>query len=221
MDELERLILGPGRLPTALSLTVAGREHAWQFNQAAEDGDHEDRRRGAWRVGGNQAGPRERAFQALYDLAHALLYGPRDELLDQMRQWSGASAGARPTHRPLSVNELKQVADGHTFDIGAHTVRHPRLAALSPPEQRAEIIASKTALEGILDRTISSFSYPFGWHHYTPETAAIVRQVGFQLACSRSPAPCRHVRTLWSCRVSRCKTGRRRLWASARQCAFA
>jgi peptidoglycan/xylan/chitin deacetylase (PgdA/CDA1 family) len=183
-DELERLVLGTDRLPAALNLTVAGRAYEWQFDHVAEDGDEEYRRRCAWRVGRDQAGPRERAFQALYDLANALPSDSRDELVDQVRRWRGASSEPRSTHRQLSIDELRQLADGGIVDVGAHTVRHPRLAALSLPDQRAEIAASKTALEGILGRAISSFSYPFGWRHYTAETAAIVRQIGFDVACS-------------------------------------
>jgi peptidoglycan/xylan/chitin deacetylase (PgdA/CDA1 family) len=183
-DELERLILGRDRLPTALTVTVAGGAHKWQFAQAAEDGDEEYRRRCAWRVGRDQTGPRERAFQALYDLAKALPSDSRDELLDQVRRWRGASSEPRSTHRQLSIDELRQLADGGIVDIGAHTVRHPRLAALSRPDQRAEIAASKTTLEGMLGRVISSFSYPFGYQDYTAETAAIVREIGFEVACS-------------------------------------
>ena len=62
---------------------------------------------------------------------------------------------------------------------------HPVLSRLSATEQRAEIQGGKTRLEEILRRPVTSFAYPYGGRpEYTAETVAIVRDAGFNLACS-------------------------------------
>jgi len=92
---------------------------------------------------------------------------------------------AHPTHGPLTPEQLCElVADG-LIEIGAHTVNHPVLSALSVVEQRAEIARSKADLEAVLDKPVMSFSYPFGTRRdYTVETVDLVRRVGFSRACS-------------------------------------
>jgi peptidoglycan/xylan/chitin deacetylase (PgdA/CDA1 family) len=53
---------------------------------------------------------------------------------------------------------------------------------LSAPLQWKEIRGSKTRLEEILHQPVTSFSYPFG--AYAPEIIPIVRQAGFDSACT-------------------------------------
>jgi hypothetical protein len=57
---------------------------------------------------------------------------------------------------------------------------------LPAASQRKEIQRSKASLEGLVDRPVVSFSYPYGLpgKEYTAETVALVREAGFVLACS-------------------------------------
>ena len=48
--------------------------------------------------------------------------------------------------------------------------------------QAAEIRTSKTQLEKLLDRSVTSFAYPYG--DYLKETPSLVRDVGFSCACT-------------------------------------
>jgi len=90
----------------------------------------------------------------------------------------------------LSETELEQLTQDDLIEIGAHTITHPLLSAETPEIQQREILGSKTKLESILNRPITTFSYPFGARRdYTPDTVAIVRDAGFQYACSNFPAP--------------------------------
>jgi peptidoglycan/xylan/chitin deacetylase (PgdA/CDA1 family) len=71
------------------------------------------------------------------------------------------------------------------IEIGAHTVTHPSLSALPIASQREEIWQSKTGLEEILDRPVTSFAYPYGKRSdYSAETVALVREAEFVCACS-------------------------------------
>jgi peptidoglycan/xylan/chitin deacetylase (PgdA/CDA1 family) len=72
--------------------------------------------------------------------------------------------------------------------IGAHTVSHSRLAALSVAEQAEEVGASKRQLESWLGREITLFSYPFGRRcDYTRETLEFCRDSGFTRAAANFP----------------------------------
>jgi peptidoglycan/xylan/chitin deacetylase (PgdA/CDA1 family) len=68
------------------------------------------------------------------------------------------------------------------IEVGAHTMTHPDLAALSPGEQRNEVQGSRERLEAILNRPVTSFAFPHG--STTPEAVSILREGGFVCACT-------------------------------------
>ena len=63
------------------------------------------------------------------------------------------------------------------WEIGAHTMSHPRLTTLPLPEAVAEIQRSKAELETALQTELVSFAYPYGDLNNTVKTA--VRNAGF------------------------------------------
>jgi peptidoglycan/xylan/chitin deacetylase (PgdA/CDA1 family) len=70
-------------------------------------------------------------------------------------------------------------------DVGAHTLNHPVLSALTPKEQREEILGDRDALGAMCGRAVRTFSYPYGGlDDYTGDTVEIVRDAGFRGACS-------------------------------------
>ena len=66
------------------------------------------------------------------------------------------------------------------FEIGAHTITHPRLSKVSPTIASEEIQGSKNILESWADKPVTSFCYPGG--DYTSEHKKIVKKSGFTLA---------------------------------------
>ena len=77
------------------------------------------------------------------------------------------------------------LAQGGLIEIGAHTVTHSVLAALTPSSQREEIKESKRFLEELLGRKVASFAYPYGRRcDYSEQSVALVREAGFAHACS-------------------------------------
>ncbi|MGO8863365.1 MAG: polysaccharide deacetylase family protein [Acidimicrobiales bacterium] len=83
-----------------------------------------------------------------------------------------------PEAKRLGPESLRELAAA--FEIGAHTLTHPRLPTLSPAEARREIVDGKVALEDVIGRPVTSFCYPYG--AYADEHPAMVRSVGFTLA---------------------------------------
>lgn len=117
--------------------------------------------------------------------------GSVEQGLDQLRRWAGADEplAPRPTHRPLRLDELRELAGTPQFEIGAHTRTHLRLGAQEPEIQRAEIEGSRRDLEQWLGTAPATFAYPFGSpvNDYSPDTVSIVGAAGFQSAVSGEP----------------------------------
>ena len=90
-----------------------------------------------------------------------------------------------PDDLMMTSNEVKLMRQAG-MQIGAHTVNHPILARLSGPEARLEILESRETLERILGERVGLFAYPNGKpdEDYTPDTVALVRELGFDAAVS-------------------------------------
>ena len=181
-DELEQILLQPGRLADKLCLKINGSIHQWELGEAAyySDEDYQsDRSRKAWE---GQAGSRLALYLSIYERLEPLPEDQRQEALNQIQIWAGLERNVRPTYRPLELGELRKLGQGKLIEIGAHTVNHPLLSAHPTALQQDEIQNSKAYLEAVLSRSVTSFAYPFG--DYTLETVDLVREAGFDCACS-------------------------------------
>lgn len=85
-----------------------------------------------------------------------------------------------PSHERLTPEEIRTLSA--EFEIGAHTMTHPRLSQLDAAVARDEIVRSKETLESITGSSVLSFCYPYGDHN--AETKRIVREAGFDRARS-------------------------------------
>jgi hypothetical protein len=94
-----------------------------------------------------------------------------------------------PEERRLTNGELRRLADG--FEIGGHTLTHPRLPTLTLDEARREIVEGKSALEEAIGQPVTSFCYPGG--AYNADHPDLVRSAGFTSArtveryCTQKP----------------------------------
>lgn len=77
--------------------------------------------------------------------------------------------------------DIRLLAD-RGFEIGAHSVTHPRLTQSLPGRRHQEVQGAKSCLEDRLGRPIVSFSYPYG--AYNEVVQQIVKEAGYQLACT-------------------------------------
>ncbi|BAZ09727.1 polysaccharide deacetylase [Calothrix sp. NIES-4071] len=182
-DELDRILLQPGCLPSVLSLSVSGRNYKWELSKDGDysEQDYQYNRRLNWKKK-NISSIRHSIYYSLYKLLYSLPKHERAHLIDQIRIWAGASTQVRPTHCTLTQSQMLELAQGELIEIGAHTITHPFLATLPSQAQQEEITSSKTLLEEILERRITSFAYPHG--NFGSETKTIVQEAGFSCACS-------------------------------------
>ncbi len=75
----------------------------------------------------------------------------------------------------LDENEIKLLSK--YFEIGAHTLTHKDLTALSLREAEYEIVEGKKLLEEITGQRVNMFCYPKG--RYNDNIVELVRKIGF------------------------------------------
>jgi peptidoglycan-N-acetylglucosamine deacetylase len=83
-----------------------------------------------------------------------------------------------PSAQRLHPRTLRALAT--RFEIGAHTLTHPRLTRLPRAAAEREIRLGQTAVQEITGTEVASFCYPYG--AYRPEHVAMVRGAGFRVA---------------------------------------
>lgn len=85
--------------------------------------------------------------------------------------------------RYLSHQQLKELSQIPGATIGAHGYHHVPLSSLPPQRRLADLYAAKNWLEDVIQRPITTMSYPFG---DTPEhIESVVREAGYSIAaCS-------------------------------------
>ena len=181
-DELERLLLQPGALPDPFGFRTGDQEHRWNLGGAANYGEGEYARDRTWHVAKPEdSNIRQTIYRSTCELVRPLSSEARRTVMDSFP----VNSKPRPSHRALSAAEVARLADGGLVEVGAHTVTHPVLSQLAVEQQQLEIRQSKGALEEMVGRPVTSFSYPYGSRsHYSADTVRLVREAGFQCACS-------------------------------------
>jgi peptidoglycan/xylan/chitin deacetylase (PgdA/CDA1 family) len=132
--------------------------------------------------------PRHRLYRAICAALHPLDTPTREARLGALREWAGVEAAARPTHRALTLDELRALAARPGMAIGAHTMTHPALALLPAAAQRDELAASRATLERALGTGVPVAAYPFGTRaEVSRRTVRAAREAGFNFAMANEP----------------------------------
>jgi peptidoglycan/xylan/chitin deacetylase (PgdA/CDA1 family) len=187
-DELDRLFIQPGVLPGTLSLRVHGHQRSWELGDAALYDKRSHQHNQGWRASEiEDPTPRHSVYRSLWQIMHQMPENDRIHLRQDLLEWAGAGSSARESHRPLSRDEIADLANGGLIEIGCHTISHPQLSALSAESQVYEIRQSKIRLEEIVGHAVTGFAYPYGQEcDYTAETISSVMEGGFDYACTTS-----------------------------------
>jgi peptidoglycan-N-acetylglucosamine deacetylase len=78
----------------------------------------------------------------------------------------------------LTAPEVRDLS--RDFEIGAHTITHPRLPEVPEDQAGKEIAESRVVLERITGQVVSSFCYPYG--SYTDAHVQLVKGAGYTYA---------------------------------------
>jgi peptidoglycan/xylan/chitin deacetylase (PgdA/CDA1 family) len=128
---------------------------------------------------------RTRAHMALYWRVRRMRPAAIESVLDGLEEQLRIRTVERDTHRWMTKEELREVAGTTGVDVGAHTLTHPVLTAVSASEQWEEINGGRQQLEHVVGKPIRLFSYPYGGHDAFDEaTHQLVRNAGYTLACT-------------------------------------
>ncbi|MGB9620052.1 MAG: polysaccharide deacetylase family protein [Armatimonadota bacterium] len=91
--------------------------------------------------------------------------------------WDTAAGDCR---EPLmTAEQIRRMSDAG-FEIGSHTMTHPRLTELSDADLNRELSDSKHVLEDLIGREVVAFSYPYGAYDY--RVLAAVEAAGYRCA---------------------------------------
>jgi peptidoglycan/xylan/chitin deacetylase (PgdA/CDA1 family) len=165
--QLEGILLRDGEYPPRFKLNDSRYGREWDTNTLQQ---------------------RKKLYDSLNELMLNISPDRQEVWLDQLRKWSGLDKAAGTFHRSMTREELKKLAANPWAVIGAHTVTHSALSALTEEQQRKEILPSKQALENITGTKITTFSYPFGRKRdYNNTSVRLCREAGFDKAASNFP----------------------------------
>lgn len=91
---------------------------------------------------------------------------------------------------PLSLQELRILAETPGIEIGGHTAAHAILARAGREEQAVEIARNKQCLEEWTGREVRAFAYPNGVPEtdYNRESVRVVEEAGYEFAFTTVPA---------------------------------
>jgi peptidoglycan/xylan/chitin deacetylase (PgdA/CDA1 family) len=88
------------------------------------------------------------------------------------------------TEKVMSVSQLCSLPQ-NLVSIGSHTVSHPFLPSLTEQQAFRELVDSKATLEKILQREITTFSFPFGG--FSPALVENARRAGYRRVFTTLP----------------------------------
>ncbi len=180
-DELADAILGTAIVPSQLELITREVCEAREDRTEKQLGEGDCSHSSTATLVADEAAWRQRTLDSLYQHLLAASVADRDAAVKAIRAYVGEQ-GCRQSYRVLSAADVVTLANGGLIDVGAHTVTHPRLATLALDDQRNEIWRGKARLEEVLGRPVTSFAYPHG--AYSQQTISLVREAGFERACS-------------------------------------
>lgn len=151
----------------------------------------------ACRVKSSTAGPSERLLSLIKNPAansdgileelKSLKPDILDAIIDEIRRESNLTMEYWEEAKPIMAwDEVREMAGGG-IEIGSHGCSHRILTHLPDEEVRQELMNSKTKLDQVLGRPVTSFSYPNG--DYDKYVMATVAQAGYGCAVTTGGKP--------------------------------
>lgn len=158
------LLSSMGYKPVTLAEMLAHPERAGQFNITFDDG-----------------------YKSVGDLGYPILLERRvpatvfvvTGAVGKTNEWD-VRIGDR-TEEMLSLAQIREMS-ANGIEMGAHTISHAHLPALSDRDLKAEVQDSKKALEDMLGKPVTGFCYPYGEWDARVRDAAV--NAGYEYAVS-------------------------------------
>ena len=170
-DELARRVLDPAAASATLELGEGPARRSWAVRTRDE---------------------RAACYRDLHGILRGLLPDPRERLLAEIRAARGGDAATRPSHRPLTVEEVARMGKSRWATVGAHGVTHTPFSKLSLDAQRGEMGESRERLRAWTGTEVDTFSFPFGGRRdFSTESVRLARAAGFRRIAANVPGQAR------------------------------
>ena len=112
-DDLERLLLLPGRLPETLRLQIGSTIHEWHLGDASVYSEEDYQRHSDWNVElAHDPSPRHTVYRVLCRLLRGVSGAERTAALDELSDLAGVTSTGRATHRALSARRARSACGG-------------------------------------------------------------------------------------------------------------
>jgi peptidoglycan/xylan/chitin deacetylase (PgdA/CDA1 family) len=144
-----------------------------------------DRVASNWRAWEPTTSVRGQTYRQLWEAMRRLDCEQRRRTLTALAEQLPTAAPAADS-LPMQPEDIPLLLQGRNITVGAHTVSHPPLTTISMEARRREILESKIMTEQLAGSSVAGFAYPHG--DCDPETISLVREVGFNWACSTRSA---------------------------------
>jgi peptidoglycan/xylan/chitin deacetylase (PgdA/CDA1 family) len=136
-----------------------------------------------------QAHQKEAAFIKIRTLIQSCIETDKKELLDAIFHPYHMNLADRTKSLVLTWDQIKQLSEDPLVTIGAHTINHFRLGALSLEDAKTEIEESLKVIEYQLGKRVQHFSYPFGTKNDVGEREfQLAKEAGLKTAATTRPA---------------------------------
>jgi peptidoglycan/xylan/chitin deacetylase (PgdA/CDA1 family) len=184
-DSLQNIIYDSEVLPGHLEMAINEARVTFTFRSDRVQTPRIVNQTKAWNY--NLPIPNERVslYMLLWHHIKPLPYAQQNQVLEEVRNWSGSRNSNAGDSVTMSVREMQMLSQNPLFSIGAHSVHHAMLSQQAPEEQFFEIRESKWQIEKWLGKPVIGFAYPYG--NYNHVTQQILKEAGFRYAVSTEP----------------------------------
>jgi peptidoglycan/xylan/chitin deacetylase (PgdA/CDA1 family) len=137
-----------------------------------------------WKAWDEPRTARQKAYLAIWRILRRAPENERKTAMDSLRL-----RFARPQDSlalPMTAEEVCNFLEGGLITLGAHSVTHSALTALSKLERRREIDLSGQRCRAISNSHVTGFAYPYG--DMNPDVQREVETSGYSWACSTEGA---------------------------------
>jgi len=188
-DAVLSILLSPGELRSDIRFHLDGRDQHFPLGASARLSTAEAARSARWMPWDAVAPTRRHELVRLLGERLPFASVPeRDQVVRALREAIVSVEPATVVRRGLTADEVHTLGDSSLIEIGAHSVSHPSLAALTLAAQLHELAASRAHVRALSGQPVYSVAYPFGKApHVSTDTMRMAQDAGFTSACMNTP----------------------------------
>ena len=187
-DQLEHLLLENIHLPGEIKITLRGASYSWSLNDSWKKiiSEEEMKDFASWLPWQTPPSTQHALFIYLSEWIKALSYTEQLNVLEQLQHQCGKEFHVRDEYRIMNTEQLKQLSNGESFEIGGHSAWHTALGKFNADVQYNAIHENKNYLESVTGKGVSGYCYAHG--SYNETSLRLLKDASFSYACTTEEA---------------------------------